>query len=151
MVSAEYNARRMSFRIMLDRQSPWLLEFASALGGFGDAIAYSAVTHSWGLLRRRISEERIKSPPIRLVHYPVQRGYFSPPLRTILRSHHRIARLIRRDTLDARSVPLICCYPQYAPVAKLWPGPVVYYVTDLFRDADSGAYRRSRTAPISRV
>jgi glycosyltransferase involved in cell wall biosynthesis len=32
---------------------------------------------------------------------------------------------------DPANSPLICSTPFYAPVAEQWPGPVVYYVTDL--------------------
>jgi glycosyltransferase involved in cell wall biosynthesis len=35
------------------------------------------------------------------------------------------------QTARPEESPLVCSSPFYAPVAELWPGPVIYYVTDL--------------------
>ena len=61
----------------------------------------------------------------------MQRGYASLPVRTILPFQHRLVRRLTAQAGQTDRTPLICSTPFYAPVAELWRGPVVYYVTDL--------------------
>ena len=81
------------------------------------------------MFRGKVTRERIPEPPLDVCHFPLQRGYTHPLL-----SRWRFDRLQRArmgkvsGTLDS---PLICTTPYYAPVAECWPGPVVYYLTDL--------------------
>jgi glycosyltransferase involved in cell wall biosynthesis len=74
----------------------------------------------------------VQDPAFEIVVFPVQRGYFSFPLQYVLHEHRRILKWLGRGVRDAGSTWLVCCYPHYADVAAEWPGPVVYYPTDLF-------------------
>ena len=56
-----------------------------------------------------------------------------------------MARRLRERSTDPARSPLICTTPYYAPVAECWPGPVVYYQTDLtvaYEGADPALVRR---------
>jgi len=117
--------------ILLDTRSPWLVEFARALCGIIHTRAFSPDIALWGRFRR--GSGRISSfGPLSVSNFPLQRGYFSEGLGRLVSEDRRIfARLAIDDQTGAQ--PFICCLPHYARVAEKWRGPVVYYVTDLFR------------------
>ena len=52
----------------------------------------------------------------------------------------RVLRRLRRVCAERGVTPgasaLVCSTPFYAPVAERWPGPVVYYVTDMTAQYD---------------
>jgi glycosyltransferase involved in cell wall biosynthesis len=127
--------------ILLDRHSAWLVEFASALAQRTTLAAYSAVPRTLGRFSTRLSPVAIDDPPLTVVDFPVQRGYFSFPLQHILKEHRRIAAWLQRGVQDPSAAWLLCCYPHYSKVAALWPGPVVYYATDLFDKYEGRSYR----------
>jgi glycosyltransferase involved in cell wall biosynthesis len=130
-----------SASILLDSRSPWLVEFAAALARRMEVTAYSAVPRSLGMFSKRLQKSALHDPPLEVVEFPVQRGYFSFPLRYILKEHRRIAKWVQSGSRDPSATWLVCCYPQYAKVAALWPGPVAYYATDLFTSYEGRSYR----------
>jgi len=69
---------------------------------------------------------------LRVRRFPLQRGYFSPYVAPLLLEDGRILRWLG-EREASKDDPLICCLPHYARVAERWPGPVVYYATDLLR------------------
>ncbi len=75
--------------------------------------------------------EEIADPPLTIRHFPLQRGYHRPPFSMLSRWGSRQTARMQRLSDDPRQSPLICTTPFYAPVAERWPGPVVYYQTDL--------------------
>lgn len=116
---------------LLDVGSVWMREFASALSCFVPCTNWSPVMRNAGALERWEREEEVQSPPLRIRHFPLQRGYSRFPISTITSLGSRqTARMLRLDG-DGGHSPLICSTPYYAAVAEKWPGPVVYYQTDL--------------------
>ncbi len=119
---------------VLDVGSIWMREFASALSGQVDAVAW------WPEMVRVAPlgaerEERMEAPPLVMRRYPLQRGYARVPIRWLMPFAPGVLRRLRRVCAErdmaAECSPLICSTPFYAPVAERWPGPVVYYVTDM--------------------
>jgi len=119
---------------LLDARAPWLVEFARALAELAPVTAYTPQISLLGLLRRRPERESLESG-LRWVRFPVQRGYFSKYGAALPLQTGRILRWLRDGAPEDElaGAVLICCYPHYAAVAESWPGPVVYYATDLFR------------------
>ena len=109
-------------------------EFASALSAQTPTVAW------WPEMLRfapggREREEHIEAPPLTVRRYPLQRGYSRTPLRQLLPFAPAVLRRLKRLCGERGVAPeqcgLICSTPFYAPVAERWPGPVVYYVTDM--------------------
>jgi glycosyltransferase involved in cell wall biosynthesis len=134
---------------VLDVGSIWIKEFASALGSFESTVGWAPAMRTVGLFERWEREEQLKDPPLRIRHFPLQRGYARFPLSTLTNlSKLQTERMLRhnRDRASGSGAPspLICTTPFYAGVAERWKGPVVYYQTDLtiaYEDADARAIR----------
>ena len=104
---------------------------------FGAALAESVSVLAWEPVMSYFawagseSEELNADPPLRVRSFPLQRGYARSPLSALLRLGPSQTRRLIRQCENPRDTPLICTTPYYAPVAEHWPGPVVYYLTDL--------------------
>ena len=121
---------------VLDVGSIWMREFGSALSRQVSTVAWAPVMSHFGMvsdwlsLGRRIVE--IKEPALTVRQFPLQRGYAREALRQLVRFEDRMLRRLEDAAGGApERSPLICSTPFYAPVAERWPGPVVYYSTDL--------------------
>jgi len=136
MIEASFLTRRAEdtlagCSILMDTRSPWLLEFSRALAKTVPTQALSPLIRLWGRFQSGVtSTVLIGSSSV--TSFPVQRGYFSPFFGPLLLEDSRILARLAGDEVAANR-PLICCLPHYARVAERWPGPVVYYATDLFR------------------
>ncbi|HEV2916054.1 MAG TPA: hypothetical protein VGX92_22430 [Pyrinomonadaceae bacterium] len=117
---------------VLDVRAVWIKEFASALGQQVETLGWLPQISGTGLWRRDEKEVRLNEPPLRVRHFPLQRGFARFPLTWLASEGQRLSRRLARRTREPAASPLICCAPHYEGVAGLWPGPVVYYVTDLF-------------------
>ncbi len=106
-------------------------EFASALGQVEQVKAWAPEFSRFALFSSWQRTERLEHPPLTLFRFPLQRGYARVPLRTLFPYERRLVRQIKLQTASVEDSTLVCTTPFYAPVAELWPGPVVYYVTDL--------------------
>ncbi len=116
---------------ILDVGSIWMKEFAAALAGAVPVVAWEPVMHRAGLFRRAEHEELLREPALAIRRYPLQRGYARAPLRQLVPFEHGVLRRLRGRCKRPERSPLILSTPFYAPVAERWPGPSVYYVTDL--------------------
>ncbi len=116
---------------ILDVGSIWMKEFASALVAMHPCTAWAPEMRFTGALERWQREEMLADPPLTVVRFPLQRGYARTPFRQMLGFERGLVRRLTLRCGEAALSPLICSTPFYAPVAELWPGPVVYYVTDL--------------------
>ena len=116
---------------ILDVGSIWMKEFASALSGLTPTVAWSPVMMKLGAFHDWERTERLLDPSLHIVHYPLQRGYARAPLRQCFRFETRLLARLRSRSAHPEQTMLICTTPFYAPVAERWPGPVLYYVTDL--------------------
>ena len=142
---------------VLDVGSIWMKEFASALSQTEDVVAWCPRMERFGLLQRGWKMEELASPPLRIRHFPLQRGYARAPLRWLAPYEGRQLRRMRaagRESAgaDGTSV-LVCSTPFYAPLAERWAGPVVYYSTDLTHAYDGldAALVKSLDARMCRV
>ena len=119
-------------------------EFASALSEFVPVLAWKPErqllpwhTPEW--------DEILVDPPLRIRHFPLQRGYSRFPLSAFYDLGSSLVRRIARQCADPANSPLICTTPFFAPVAARWPGPVVYWLTDLiaaYPNANADQVRR---------
>jgi glycosyltransferase involved in cell wall biosynthesis len=117
------------WRVLYDARSPWLAEFTSALAGLVPTRAFTPRISTFG---RFVRIDKGSSGSRKPIQFPIQRGYFSPYISRLCFEDSRIWGLVSSG--EARTEdPLVCCFPHYARVAERWPGPVIYYVTDLFR------------------
>ena len=73
----------------------------------------------------------------RVRRLPLMRGFARAPMSWLARTGPQVlARLLAQTPEPARS-PLICSTPYFAEVAERWPGPVVYWLTDLIAEYSS--------------
>lgn len=120
----------MSSWQLLDATSIWIKEFSSALAKRVSVTAWVPEMSWTGALQNWEREEKLQDPSVELVYYPLQRGYHRFPISVASGFGPRQARRLQRRSGDS-STPLVCTTPYYAPVAERWPGPVIYYQTDL--------------------
>ena len=116
---------------ILDVGSIWMREFASALAEQAPIVAWQPEMVRAGFGVGTVRREQVANPPLEVRRFALQRGYSRAPVRWVLRFERRVLRLLEGACVEARRSPLICTTPFYAPVAELWPGPVIYYATDL--------------------
>jgi hypothetical protein len=115
---------------VLDVGSIWLKEFASALGDMVPTENWCPQIRNFGTWEDWEDTDPVLDPPLSLTRFPLQRCYARFPLSRWLHPERAIVkRLLRRSNSSADT--LICTSPFYAPIAELWPGRVVYYLTDL--------------------
>ena len=106
---------------------------------FGAALAELVPVRAWEPERVYVPRLRpgpsrvrqIEEPPLTLQSFPLLRGYARKPWSALARIHTRVTDHLLRHTSDPEHSPLICTIPYFAPVAERWPGPVVYWLTDL--------------------
>lgn len=119
---------------VLDVRAVWIKEMASALSRQVPTLGWLPKFCSAAILQNEQEEElTCNDPPLSIRSFPLQRGFARFPLRAIAREHERVMRRLR----ERDDGPLVCTAPHYALVAERWPGPVVYYITDMF-----SAYRQ---------
>jgi glycosyltransferase involved in cell wall biosynthesis len=116
---------------VLDIGSVWIKEFASALGEFVPVLGWLPTMSRIAFARSGESEKHLADPPLTYRTFSLQRGYHRFPISLLSNWSAAQARRMHLYSPDAENSPLICTTPFYAPVAEKWPGPVVYYQTDL--------------------
>jgi glycosyltransferase involved in cell wall biosynthesis len=116
---------------VLDAGSIWMKEFASAMAKIVPTAAWVPELSYTGSLQNWERIESLKQPPLDILHFPLQRGYARAPLRWIAPFEVGLLRRLKARTTAPACSPLICSTPFYAPLAERWPGPTIYYVTDL--------------------
>ncbi len=94
-------------------------------------------------LRPRFQESARDVPGTQLSvrSFPLVRGYARAPMSKLLRTGPVLVRRLSRHAPTPSQSVLVCTTPHFAPVAELWPGPVVYWITDLmirYQFADAG-------------
>lgn len=115
---------------ILEASSVPAFEFASALHQFVPTVAWIPERSWFGFLRRGSKKDPPGVPSVPAIRFPLQRGYSRQPIERLLGIRDRIRDLLLRHSTDPTVSPLICTAPFFAPVAEVWPGPVVYYSLD---------------------
>lgn len=138
---------------ILDVRAIWVKELAAALGGRVPLVGWLPQIDSIGFLKDREWSDRIDDPPLDLRHFPLQRGFARAPVRGLAGEGRRLARRLRARAPEPAASPLVCCSPHYADAAWSWPGPVVYYASDLFAAGgeNPNRVRRLETAIVDRA
>jgi glycosyltransferase involved in cell wall biosynthesis len=130
---------------VLDATSIWIKEFCAALGKTQPVCAWVPTMASTGIWQNWEKTEVCPDPLIELRKFPLQRGYARFPVSLAVRlGPTMVGRLERQMFGPVEESPLICTTPYYAPVAERWPGPVIYYQTDLtveYHNVDRGLIR----------
>jgi len=116
---------------VLDIGSIWIKEFTSALGEFVPVMGWLPIISWTGFIQREGGEKRLTDPPLTCRTFSLPRGYHRFPVSLLSNWSRRQIEQMRQCSDNAKNSPLICTTPFYAPVAEMWPGPVVYYQTDL--------------------
>ena len=124
------NIDRQTWQI-IDVGSVWMKEFASAMARQTKVTAWSPLMSKIGALRTKTRSSVIQDPPLEVHEFALQRGYAREPIGRLFPFQHKLIKLLEGACEQPAISPLICSTPFYAPVAEQWPGPVVYYSTDL--------------------
>ncbi|MDQ2776632.1 MAG: glycosyltransferase [Acidobacteriota bacterium] len=120
---------RMTWHI-LDAVSPSVKEFASCLSRVVPTRVWTPHME-WNAYFARQGKMNLAEPPLELDVFPLQRGYSRRVIGVLSRTNSRLLARLLRSSSDAERSPLICTSPFYAAIAERWPGPVIYYQTDL--------------------
>jgi len=120
--------------ITLDTGSIWLKEFAAALGTMVPTQNWCPEARLFGWREGRLQVDAVKDPPLSMIRFPLQRGYGRFPIAQLLPFQKRLVQRMLDRIQEPEESTLVCTSPFYAPVAELWPGPVVYYLTDLTKE-----------------
>jgi glycosyltransferase involved in cell wall biosynthesis len=118
---------------ILDTNSIWLKEFACALRRLTPTRNWCPEIRNFGCFEDWQKSVCLSDPNIEMIQFPLQRGYGRPPLAQVLPTGKMISHRMLRGCTTPELSPLMCTAPFYAPVAERWPGPVIYYLTDLTR------------------
>ena len=115
------------------------LEFATALAESVPVIAWEPM-RSFTPFRTPPGLEAERTHPgssLRIRKMPFLRGFARPPLSWISQTGSSLSRRLKLQVEDPETAPLICTTPFMAPVAERWPGPVIYWLTDLISEYSS--------------
>ena len=116
------------------------LELASALAESVPVIGWEPQRSFFPARTAPGSEaEHLYAPDstLRLRSLPLLRGFARPPLSWFARTGPSVLERLLRQTPDPTRSPLICTVPYFASVAERWPGPVIYWLTDLIAEYSS--------------
>jgi hypothetical protein len=116
---------------ILDTGSIWLKEFACALSTLAPTVNWWPEIRNFGHWEDWETTDRVTDPPLQITRFPLQRGYARFPIAQLFPFEKAVAGRLQRSAARPQRDTLICTAPFYAPVAERWPGPVVYYLTDL--------------------
>ena len=116
---------------VVDVRATWLQEFTRALAKQVPVTAWMPQISWLGRTRTHETVTEVYGLPARV--FPLQRGFSKPPINRIAGEGVRMARRLALQSDDPAATVLLITFPQYADLAREWPGPVVYYATDMFR------------------
>lgn len=121
---------------ILDTGSIWLKEFASELGTLVPTLNWCPSIRNFGALQNWEKIEQVPDPRLTMLRFPLQRGYARFPITQLTSPAKSImSHLLRRSKTPEKDT-IILTSPYYAPVAELWPGRIIYYLTDLTKKYD---------------
>ena len=121
-------------------------EFSSALAELVPVLAWEPQRSFFpSRIRPGQEEERLlynngsdqQEPALRVRQLPLLRGFARMPISLFARTGPAVLERLLAQTADPARSPLICTAPFFAPVAELWPGPVIYWLADLIAEYPS--------------
>ena len=109
------------------------LELATALAESVPVLAWEPRRTMRSLFIRPGEEPERTAPgsSLRLRKLPLLRGFSRFPMAQLSRLGPSVVDRLLEQTPDPANSPLICTIPHFAFVAEAWPGPVIYWLTDL--------------------
>ncbi len=112
------------------------LEFVSALAETVPVLAWEPHrTILPPFLHEGSETERLyPHSTLRIRTLPLLRGFARPPMSFLAQTGPSVFKRLLRQTPDPAHSPLICTVPFFASVAERWPGPVIYWLTDLIAE-----------------
>jgi len=119
---------------ILDTGSIWLKEFAVALGRIVPTLNWCPEIRNFGWFEDWERIDHVRDPRLDITRFPLQRGYSRFPVARLFPFERAVASRIRSTSGFPERTTLICTAPFYAPVAESWPGPVIYYLTDMTKE-----------------
>jgi glycosyltransferase involved in cell wall biosynthesis len=117
---------------LLDARAIWVKELAAALARDVSLLGWIPRITWTGCLQKNECSSVNENPHLILREFPLQRGFARWPLRYLIPEGTRIADRLRQRSADASKTVLLCASPQYYLAAKHWPGPIIYYMSDLY-------------------
>jgi glycosyltransferase involved in cell wall biosynthesis len=131
-----------------EAQAVWhLLQVSDVLDiEFAAALAESVPVIAWDPRRTLLPPQFTRSqedechhrvPNLRVRRLPLLRGFSRFPLSTFAGTATNILERLLRQTPHPELSPLVCTVPFFASVAEQWPGPVIYWLTDLIAEYSS--------------
>ena len=122
------------------------LEFATALAESVPVLGWEPTRVLLPALTRPGLEAELgvapndSAPPLRRRSLPLIRGFARPPISWFSGTTTDVLNRLLSQTEEPELAPLLCTVPYFAEVAERWPGPVIYWLTDLIAEY-SGANR----------
>ena len=116
---------------ILDAGTVLIREFASAFSALYPSVVWGPRMQYLRLGQTAPQIETITNPPVMVHRFTLQRGYARRPFRSLIPFENDLLRTMLAECGDPRRAPVIISTPHYAPLAERWPGPVIYYSTDL--------------------
>lgn len=115
------------------------LELAAALADSADVLGWEPKRSLAPAFTRpgQESERKSREPHLRLRELPLLRGFARFPVNLVARVGRSVVERLLEQTANPAATPLICTVPYFAAVAERWPGPVVYWLTDLIAEYSS--------------
>lgn len=115
------------------------IEFAAALSESVPVIAWEPQRTLLPpqFTRSHEGERQDRVPNLRIRRLPLLRGFSRFPLSSLAGTATDILERLLRQTPRPELSPLICTVPFFASVAERWPGPVIYWLTDLIAEYSS--------------
>jgi glycosyltransferase involved in cell wall biosynthesis len=112
-------------------------EFGSALAERVPVLGWTPQRTFMPLLIPQGSEPEAPYAPqsgLRLRSLPLMRGFSRAPIRWFANTGPTVRERLLKQTSNPSKSVLICTTPHFASVAEQWPGPVVYWLTDLIAE-----------------
>ena len=82
--------------------------------------------------------------PLCIQSFSVMRGFARFPFSLFARTGTSITSRLLQGVMEPGRAVLVCTTPFFAPVAERWPGPVIYWLSDLMARYDHVSFRRVR-------
>lgn len=117
---------------LLQISGPLDREFGAALAGRVPLTGWEPERVHWPAFRSAVSSPAISSDSRLTVRkVPLLRGFARWPLSAFARTGENVSRHLLALSPQPQESTLVCTSPFFASVAERWPGPVIYWLTDL--------------------
>lgn len=121
------------------------LEFARALSEGGPVILWEPRRRLLPLgLRPEVARRAVPAAALQVQSFPVMRGFARLPLGLLARAGGAVRAQLLGGSEAPEDAVLLCTTPHFAPVAEGWPGPAVYWLTDMIAEYEGANRARIR-------